>query len=355
MIPLITINNYEPLANIQFDQTLARVGHINRLITELNSMSLGNPTARVYPVCVECNFPTIQSALDQAILDGVGVGGVKGVVLVHPGTYVENLVIPMGVVIQSYTVTLQPEQVFVVGQHTYTPTTPSVFDNSSAFAGLTLRDNNAGNLFTFTGTGQGLFIMANCFIEKNGVGGSVFMNSTNSVFSLGQTVFLGNPTGAPTIKIQDCSTLVCQNAQFQQNNIAIEVDSTVPGPQAVLIGNFILCQDTHIIKAGVNVGVQLLHNTALNFNANSSAVILDAPSNFCFQNTLGCPTGTGFVINGTGGVQTGGNIYQDNALIAPGITITQSFLDPPKLNLPTSPVGLPTGALWNNLGVVNIV
>lgn len=41
----ITQANYEPLDNIGFDQTLAKVGHVNRVIDEVNNLQ---PTYAVY-------------------------------------------------------------------------------------------------------------------------------------------------------------------------------------------------------------------------------------------------------------------------------------------------------------------
>jgi hypothetical protein len=353
MIPKIIPSNYEPLANIGFDQTLARVGHINRLIQELNAGGLGS-TGLVYSVCPTCQFTTIQSAINQAVADGAGVASVKAVILVHPGKYTENLVLAPGVVVQSFTVTLQPEQVFIIGQHTYSPTGMIFFDNNAGFVGLTLIDSNPGNTITVGGTGSGIFIVASCFSEKSNTGSVIFANNPTVVVSTFMNVFLGT-IADPTIKILDSATFVSQQNQFQGGGVAVEMDVSNPGQGGLLISNFIFCQSAHCVKMGPNVQAQVYYNIITNFQPNSSGLIINGAGGIVTNNTITVPTGTGYTLDGIGSISIGGNVYGDSSSHNPTLTVNPLITDSPKLVLPTSAVGLTSGQLWNNLGVVNII
>jgi len=211
------------------------------------------------------------------------------------------------------------------------------FNSATGISGQLLQSNGSGappTWVTFTGTPAG----ANTQLQFNnsGVFGAsqyLVWDSTNKVLQLSDTNIamrfraVSNPgfgTGSYYINSSVTSPSTSANDNIAFGDIALTAVST--GAANTIIGMN--------SGGGITSGIQ---NTIIGF-ANAINNLTTGQNNIIIGNNLSLPTP-----NGSNQINIG-NVFKVNASGA--IIIT---------GVPTSSAGLPSGAIWNNSGVLNIV
>lgn len=297
--------------------------------TNWESQGSSNGQPNVYYVGTH-DFPTIQSAIDQAFADGSGTAGKIVTILVPPGQYVENLVFRpgQGIIAQASQIAIGAVQIF--GQHTYTP---PVNGNPLGVAlnlqGLSFRDSQVGNTIEILGT-NGAFISINgcSFIKSSATGSSIVCSNTNGIFIVGQSSTTGYVPSDAFIKsnaqvtvIQQCSQQGGPNAplldylgngtcQFQGNNAIVQNGAYI----ASFAGGTIFAQQNFLASFFPNGDCLRVASPALMYLTN---------------NTLVSQFGTGFVLQGDGTVNGTLIAYGGSTDKDPSLTFNLLPSDPP--------------------------
>lgn len=266
------------------------------------------------------DYPTIQSAIDQAYLDGSG-STKFATILIPPGNYVENLILKPGQTLLGESSSNSISAVNISGQHSYTPpASGNPLQTQVVLSDLSFYDNQAGNTVSLLGTEGTFFCVQNCSFVKEVSDHSIFCSNTASIF----------------VVIQSSVTSYLSNDSFIDTNAAISVVSYCShssGSNAAMLdytgsGNLLF---THNQSNNVSqYAVLLLGGTAsINFNS----LIASNPNADCLRvaggvtvkasnNYLECPVGAGYVLQGAGFVDGAGLVCGANSNIDPFLTFT---------------------------------
>lgn len=168
-------------------------------------------------------FSTIQSALDQAVTDGMAFNNFKKITI-RPGTYTENLVIPPGAILEGSAHLAFPSggpitplnSVNIVGNHTFTG------NAICGFNGLNFT-NSSGDIFADGAAGIALLYFDNCFLAP--LGGDHIINFTlaNSYFSFFASSFAGVGDSTAFSSTGGGSKIYMKSCKSEQNlNMTID-------------------------------------------------------------------------------------------------------------------------------------
>lgn len=163
----------------------------------------------IYYVGPSNPYTTIQSAIDQAVLDGhtSALNPATIIVLPKPGGYVENIVIGNGISIT--TPAPETRNVIIIGSITYDATSALPFDEiASTISGLTVIDDSSNYMLEYKGTNGGIFIVYSCqFLKRNSTQDMLYSNYSNGNLYLINTSF-DNSQDAVCLNIQGPNLII---------------------------------------------------------------------------------------------------------------------------------------------------
>jgi len=209
--------------------------------------------------------------------------------------------------------------------------------------------SNDGQLLIGTGafTGQRLQVYGDAFIKGSG--------ATSATSAL----VLQNSTGAVTFSVNNAGSAylvdIFEPGRVRTNLVEAKINQSITIQAPWAANNTIFLQSWESSDTSVRVTLTANNTRTAGFHTLLSIGENFVPTsgNASFQNILINPT-----INQTGGA----NGVTRGIYIAPTLTAAADFraieTTTGKVifgNLPTSSAGLPSGAIWNNAGVVNIV
>jgi hypothetical protein len=273
------------------------------------------------------DLTTIQSAIDLAFAEGSGTGGKISTILVPPGEYIENLTFRPGQCLIAQSSTVATGAVKIQGQHVYAP--PVNSDPLSVLVqlqGFTLADPNAGDTITFQGPNGALFSLSGCAFIKTAAGRGCYSPNATGIFVMA----------------------ACSTTQFTSSDPWVESASTVTvlnqcSHASGGVAPMLLCtssgfaqftQNTMFGGAPYAVSFQggsplIFNNNLFTFGADADCLRLGAGVTATgVFNTLSCPTGTGYVVQGTGTLNGSMLVYPDNNTKDPGLTFNLLSSDP---------------------------
>lgn len=273
-------------------------------------------------------FATIQSAINQAALDGVGPGQ-AGIVVISPGTYTENLTLIPNITLQAINQELAINQTIIVGQHTFTQNASPVdfFDYQINFRGLSFSDPNIGDLFTVDGIGETLVIIFGCQFNKGGASGrTIRVTNPNSILAASQCNFFSSTNDFVLEVASSVATLDLNSYNQGASGGFLQFS----GAFSLSMANNQINVDAPLLIDILTGIANLRTNFVASFLANASCIQIAAGAQlFGSNNTLLCPPGTGFPYAGNGNVSAGNTVYGGgNSTIDPNITYTQFPVDP---------------------------
>ncbi len=292
------------------------------------------------PYIVDLNntayYPTIQSAINQAIVDGHGIAK-PTVVFVRSGTYVEDVTLASGIFMQGVTDSdpFAP-RVIISGSVTANAAAANFFSMQN----FTI-NNPAGNSLILTGTVPirfvaqdlninvtaanawgvdlncnsgtfGIVLFYDCQISGDDYGVNIVNHNT---LALNRTTVNANNLAA--INVSDNSRLVCGYSILQGgsgSSIILNSVCTSLTSYSELTGP-IFCNDTTVMT---------LHYTSVDAGAVEGITIAIGASCEAIANIIHSDAASGFWVTGTGTIATGGNntLTGTAGLIDPATTIT---------------------------------
>lgn len=148
----------------------------------------------IYYVGPSNPYSTIQSAIDQAVLDGHTTALNPATIIVVPksGGYTENLTIGNGINIT--TPTPEAKNVLLIGGITYNATSNLPFEEiSSTLSGFTILDDSSHYMLNYIGTSGGTFVVNSCqFLKRNSTQDMIYSNFSNGNLYFINTSFDSN-------------------------------------------------------------------------------------------------------------------------------------------------------------------
>jgi hypothetical protein len=230
-------------------------------------------------------FTTIQSAIDQAVLDGA-LPSAPRKIFVRPGLYVEDLTIPGGIIIEgdsnsqisySFIIDLNNFATVIQGTHDYS----SPLNGGAAFiTNITFINNGNNRIFNITGNGARLV-----FNECN-----LYSTSASS------EVFVTNSGVTDRYVFNDCSIIGSSTTNF---TVVLNDDN---------VSRFVNCDFGSIppLSSGLNTATIQINGTAQAFIENCasiSSIEMNGTSYLeCYDTTFGAGIGNNeaYYISGTG-------------------------------------------------------
>ncbi len=220
---------------------------------------------------LEGTFQTIQSAIDQAVIDGASLS-VEKKIFIRYGSYTENLNIPAGIYLEGDSIYLSgglPQFTTITGNHNVNST--NIFRSQ----GINFLNIDA-TADTFTGSSTNLFFFNRCEFQNTGTGLFFTMNFNSSIIT---SCIFSAPAYLQPISITSGSTgIIFDNCLFTQCGFTNEGSVTflncqnigpitcVGGSANVTAYNCLFNSNPYCIN-GTGNGLTLTNCT---FNANST-------------------------------------------------------------------------------------
>lgn len=240
----------------------AGTGILGRILTSTgNSAPAWKVGASKYIVGENCTYTSIQSAINQAALDGVSSTN-RADILITPGTYIENLVLTDFVNLSSCS---SQDSVQIDGNATYTPST---IDGSFSASSITFKNSvNGSAAFAINGTNACTVNLNNCVF--NGISGDCFECSNENAISQSVTCKFYASDGKKIFNITNgyVFKLSCFGS-------ATDTASTISGGLLVSLFSY----ETNSIVASLNCVVSLAYS---GFTALGTLPVIDIGSG-CF-------------------------------------------------------------------------
>lgn len=258
-------------------------------------------------------YTTVQAAITAA----AGAGG--GTIYVRPGTYTENLVLPVSTLdIVACCVDGRPPSasVKIIGNHTYTGTGASFLFQGFSFSAP------VGDIFTLTETGPGFSIFATKYCALTAAGGKAMVAGSGGGFMV-PVVFSTQASGST-----DCFEIQagCLLQILDQSDLTANSGS---GVNITGAGSQVLCSYSTI--AGSNGGFTL--NDASNVaelrysgigSTGNSAIVFGAAASVAGENNIYNSNAiSGFYISGAGTYSGTNDVLTGTASsVDPATTVT---------------------------------
>lgn len=272
------------------------------------------------------NFPTIQSAIDQAFADGSGLQ--VATIYVPPGTYNENLTFRPGQAIIGQNANVSVGAIRIVGQHTYTP--PVGSDPLAAqvcLQGMSFIDLADGHTMEILGAQPYFFTVSGCsFTKGDFTGNCIRCLNASGILVLAQssTTYHGSPD--PVVR-SSSQVMVIQQMSHASGGVGPMLDydggSSVQffnnsqlnnAPYVVNMQNgTMFCQGAFVGSFGTDPDGFRLGAGAVAYVTNSTFIV---------------NAGTGYVFQGTGTVNGAMIVYGINSNKDPGLTFNLLASDP---------------------------
>lgn len=144
---------------------------------------VSNLFGAIYTVYTGGQFPTIQSAIDQAKADGhVDAITSSAAVVVYPGTWIGDVTMSDGISVVGYVGKGKDYTVEINGQVSYTPGSLASINNATVkLQNLRIFSNTGKNCVKLTGSNVGKIFIEDCIISKlSGTDSVILMNGNAS-------------------------------------------------------------------------------------------------------------------------------------------------------------------------------
>lgn len=209
--------------NIMGDMPGSGVRVVQNAVDEIVIQNLREGAHYVVAADGSKEYTTVQAAITQAVADGAAMGNPK-MILVYPGVYTENLIVPDGIVLVGQSAEGRAAGTVVAGLCTIQPGSFVVFRDmafSDTGGGTAISSTGAGTVLVLQSSrvsssvtaldlgalgGNSLF-MSNCLV--NGVTGLNITNAASVIISetdINTTAAI-TATGSGNISITDCSSI----------------------------------------------------------------------------------------------------------------------------------------------------
>lgn len=271
---------------------------------------------------------TIQSAIDLAFAEGSGTGGKIATIYIPPGSYTENLIFQPGQNLIAQSSAVATGAIIIEGQHSYTPpVNTDPLDVLVSLQGLTFYDPLPGHTVSMLGTEGALFSITGCaFIKDSLTGSAMFSAVPVAIFVVNETSSTTFNSADPFIESASSVTVV-QACSHQSGGIGPMINCS---GAAFTQFNRNECLGSPPYIASFSGGqVFMGFNNLTSFAADSDCLRVGAGCTvIATHNTLTCPTGLGYVLQGVGTVNGAMLVYGDNNVKDPGLTFNLLSSDP---------------------------
>ncbi len=184
----------------------------NGFSTDWRAMASAAPEG-VYYVTPDGEYPTIQSAIDQAYADGSGVDGKFGVIFIGPGEYTENLIFRPGQALIGDATLVSIGAIQINGQHVYTPPAGGeILEKTVNLQGVSLFNTQAGPTITINGVNEGFFNCNGVTFAKGGTGPCVYCPLVSCILVMAQCNIVANDSPDPCFISHAMVTVLQQNS-----------------------------------------------------------------------------------------------------------------------------------------------
>ena len=275
--------------NTEFDHTL--------LIKNIHTKYIVSADGTSY-------YNTIQGAIDAVVANNDNTGNIS-IILVRPGTYVENLIVPDNIVIMS----VSREKITGVslnGTVTFQSSTPNPTNGLIGINVVTM--DEADSLVSLVGAGRHRFLVANCTIQ------SFFSNS----------LILSNTDPNTTVFLRNCE--IISEASDKQaltilNNIKVQMDRcTVKNEVSISMkmdnsSSCVMSNSNIIGLFDISGSASLVskYSTFTNAKLNQDSTISSANMSSFINCTMN--TASTYNVNGAGGFSYSGIVYTGSSIL----------------------------------------
>jgi len=289
----------------------------------------------VYPVYLGGPYPTIASAITQAVNDGHNIGD-PATILISPRNdnlgWSEDIVLQPGINIQGVW-SWQEYSVLINGTISYTPGSGGAPVQKVNVSNLWVQAPAGRPCIEVIGSALGKLYVKDCLLSKVVVGDAtpvVVMNGNAS-----STLFLTNCTGnilGPGMAYQITSgRFAATDCDISGGNSARGLEIGASG-SADLTGTTLACTGPDVVSV-VQGGIYTLTRCRVQQSqANGSGIVQQgdgvANTGTSIECTFTVPTGAGYVVQGTGKWLNAANVFTGNANVlsaAPGQIVPVSL------------------------------